>query len=345
MQVGDPAAELTGIMVALEASGDVIDAAVREGCNLLITHHPLIFKPLQSVTTATAVGRSLHRAIRAGLSIVSIHTTLDMAGGGLNDLLASHLGLTDVTPLRSGPRQELIKLTLFVPETHLESVRAALFPLTESLGAYRDCSFSAPGTGTFTPGETAQPYIGSRGTPEQVAEQRLELLLDRRNLDRAVSVLLKVHPYEEPAFDVYPLLNRGMTWGLGRLGTLAEPVSLAEFAGRIKGSLPAPGLRYTGEPAAVIRRVALCTGSGASLLRDAARCGADVLVTGDVKYHDARDAAELGVCLVDAGHFPTEVIMIDDVAVRVEAALAEQGYQPVRVIPCRSESDPFHAVP
>lgn len=341
LQVGDPDAAIERIMVALDATPAVMEAAQNASCQLLVTHHPLLFKPLKNLSTATPQGKLVHAAIKANLAVISIHTSYDTADGGLNDLLAARLGVSGCRPLQVACGRELCKLTVFVPNDHLDRVRTALFPWAETLGNYRDCSFSASGEGTFTPLAGATPFIGAVGNREQVSEQRLELLMDRRNLPRAIRALLAAHPYEEPAFDIYPLLNEGKPLGLGRVGSLAEPTDLAGYAARIKTALNAPGLRYAGDPTAVIKKVALCSGSGASLLREAARHGADVLVTGDVKYHDARDAYDLGIAVIDAGHFPSEIIMVDDVAERLGRMLSESGYGNCCTVPCRIESDPL----
>ncbi|MDR3579167.1 MAG: Nif3-like dinuclear metal center hexameric protein [Oryzomonas sp.] len=341
LQVGDPDAGIERIMVSLDATPAVMEAALNASCQLLVTHHPLLFKPLKTLSTATPQGKLVHAAIRGNLAVISIHTSYDVAEGGLNDLLAERLGVYGCRPLQAASGQDLCKLVVFVPCDHLDRVRTVLFPLTEALGNYRDCSFSAPGEGTFTPQTGATPFIGAVGSMEKAPEQRLELLIERSNLTRAVRALLAAHPYEEPAFDIYPLLNEGKPLGLGRVGSLAEQTNLADYAGWIKKALNAPGLRYAGNPATVIKKVALCSGSGASLLRAASRCGADVLVTGDVKYHDARDALDLGIALIDAGHFPSEIIMVDDVAERLGRQLSEAGYGNCCTVPCRIELDPF----
>jgi len=341
LQVGDPTAEVACIMVALDATPAVIESALQAGCQLLITHHPLIFKPQKAISTATTQGRSIHAAIRGGLGIVSMHTNYDIAEGGLNDLLAERLGLVSCTPLQVTSVQELAKLVVFVPEEHLERMRAALFPHAESLGAYRDCSFSAAGEGTFTPLDGARPFIGTIGTRETVRECRLELLLDRSRLPQALKSLVAAHPYEEPAYDIYPLHNQGKESGLGRIGSLPEATTLAEYAAWIAARLDAPGTRFVGAPAAAVKRVALCSGGGASVMRMAARAGANVLVTGDVKYHEARDAEDLGIALIDAGHFHTEIIMAAAVQARLQQMLPDAGFDGCRVIACDVETDPF----
>jgi len=341
LQVGDPTDTVSSIMVALDATPAVIKSALDSGCNLLITHHPLIFTPRKSISAATPEGASLFTAIRGGLSIVSMHTNYDCADGGLNDLLAERVGLSGCEPLQVTARDELAKLVVFVPEERLEQVRSALLPHAEALGAYIDCSFSAAGVGTFTPLDGANPFIGSVGTREQVAEYRLELLIERSVLPRAIKTLVAAHPYEEPAFDIYPLLNEGRRFGLGRIGRLSEPVSLSAFAAGLRGSLAAPGVRFVGDPDSRLSRVAVCGGSGASLLRVAVRAGADALVTGDVKFHEAREAEELGIALIDAGHFSTEIIMVDAVTERLRRMLHMAGYGGCGVVACRVEADPF----
>ncbi|MBI5483792.1 MAG: Nif3-like dinuclear metal center hexameric protein [Deltaproteobacteria bacterium] len=341
LQIGDPAAQASRIMVALDPSAEVIDSAIRSSCQLLVTHHPLIFKPLKSISTSTSQGAAIHAAIRAGLSIICMHTNYDIARGGLNDLLATRIGLSDCIPLHVTTVQELLKLVVFVPAEYLEQLRSALFPYADSFGNYCDCSFTTSGEGTFTPLDGADPFIGTVGQHQKVSEQRLELLLESRNLPRAIKALLAVHPYEEPAFDIYPLRNEGEKLGLGRIGQLPEELSLADFAGQLRKTLPAAGLRYVGDPSATVSKVALCSGSGAALLRDAARAGADVLVTGDVKYHEAREAQELGIALIDAGHFNTEIIMAAEITEQIEAALCSAGYKNCQVLPCRVETDPF----
>ncbi len=341
LQVGDPTAEITRIMVALDPAADVINSAIASSCQLLVTHHPLIFKPLKSISTANTQGNLIHAAIKGGLSLISMHTNYDIATGGLNDLLACKIGLFECTPLQISTTRELVKLVVFVPASHLENVRRALFPYLQSQGNYRDCSFAASGEGTFLPLDGADPFIGTVGKQQKVSEERLELLVERSNLPRAIKALLASHPYEEPAYDLYPLINEGEKLGLGRVGRLSEAVTLADYAGQIREILSAPGLRYVGYPLARISKVALCSGSGASLLREAARAGADVLVTGDIKYHDARDAQDLGISLIDAGHFPTEIIMVNEMVDRLSQALAETGCRECQVLPCRMESDPF----
>lgn len=341
LQVGDPTATADRIMVALDPVKASVDAATVAGCSLLVTHHPLLFKPLKKISAADPQGALLFSAIRNGLSVISLHTNYDSADNGLNDLLARRIGLTKFEPLKPSRYDDLVKLAVYVPKGHEDGVMAALFRFSGLIGNYDQCSFRVEGTGTFRPLDGAEPFIGTVGTRENVEESRIEVLLKKTDLAAATAALIKAHPYEEPAYDLYPLVNRGKGYGLGRIGELEEPATVAEFAAGVKKSLAARGVRFVGESEKKVKRVALCSGSGMSLLQEAARRGADLLLTGDVKYHEAQAAQDLGVALVDAGHFPTEAIMVDELTERLRTELAARGYGS-DVVPCRSEEDPFH---
>lgn len=340
LQVGDPTAELSRIMVALDPLPTVIDEAITQNCQLLVTHHPLIFSPLRQITAATNTGSSILKAVRGGLALLAMHTNYDIAHGGLNDLLATRIGLHTTRPLKITARDELVKLVVFVPAEQFDMVRLALLPHTAAIGNYRNCSFSAVGEGTFLPLEGARPAIGSIGTMETVMEQRLELLIRRDQLAKAVKTMLSVHPYEEPAFDCYPLLNESSSVGLGRIGRLAEQTNLGELATTIGQQLGCTDIRLVGDPARKISTVAVCSGSGASLLHDAVRAGADLLLTGDVKYHEAREAELQGIAVLDAGHFPTEQLMVDAIRAYLETSLATSGCQ-LEIVSSRREQNPF----
>jgi dinuclear metal center YbgI/SA1388 family protein len=342
LQVGDPTAPVERILVALDPTPAAIRAAIESSCQLLLTHHPLIFKPLKKISAADPTSSLIFQAIRHELAVFSLHTNYDIAAEGLNDLLAARLGVEETRPLKVTSVDDLVKLAVFVPLGHEEAVMNALFRFTSDIGAYDECSFRGEGIGTFRPLPGARPFIGKVGTRESVAESRLELLLRKADLAAAVKALCAAHPYEEPAFDCYPLLNQGETLGLGRIGRLGETVTLGGFASIVKERLQTNTLRLVGSPDRPVRKVALCSGSGASLLREAVRQGADVLVTGDIKYHEARDAEALGVALVDAGHFATERIMAEAVADRLRGALATSPYDLI-VAPFTDDNDPFTA--
>jgi dinuclear metal center YbgI/SA1388 family protein len=340
LQVGDPAGDATRIMIALDPGRGAVEAAIDSGCTLLLTHHPLIFSPLKKISCNDPTGALIFQAIKNNLALVSLHTNYDIASGGMNDLLASRLGLADSVPLRIESVEELVKIAVFVPAGHEEQLLEALFRFTAPIGAYRDCSFRTGGSGTFTPLTGATPFIGTPGVRQVVDEVRVEVLVRKGELSGAVKALLAAHPYEEPAFDIYPLLNKGETRGLGRIGYLPEPVTAGEFALQLKETLGLAMLRLVGDRERAVRKIAVCGGSGASLLKDACRQGADVLVTGDIKYHEAREAESAGMVLMDAGHFATEVIMVQEFSRQLGQLLAEKKYE-AEVIAYSGETEPF----
>jgi dinuclear metal center YbgI/SA1388 family protein len=324
LQVGTPTDPVERLMVALDPRPAAIEAAIAANCQLLVVHHPLLFKPLNKLVASDPLGALVMQAVRHGLSVVALHTNYDTVRAGLNDVLAERLGLTGVQILKVSQADELVKLAVFVPQEHLEPVMAALFRFSGAVGNYRDCSFRVAGTGTFTPQAGATPFIGTEGRCEEVAESRVEVLLRKADQAAVVKALLAAHPYEEPAFDLYPLYNRGLDQGLGRIGQLPAAVPLADFARQVGRQLQTP-IRFCGDPQRPVRKIAVCSGSGASLLREAQFKGADVLVTGDVKHHDATDAELLGIALVDAGHYGTEIIMVGAVAEQLRTVLAQRG--------------------
>lgn len=343
IQVGDPSLDIGRIMVALDPSPDVVDAAIKNSCQLLLTHHPLIFKPLKRISTNDETGRLIHRSIANNLAIASLHTNYDVVANGVNDLLAKALGLSNSRPLKISHREELLKLTVFVPLTHHTAFMDAMLPYSWNSGNYADCSFTVPGKGSFRPLDGASPFIGKVGERESVDEFRFEMILLKSELQSAVKALRKAHPYETPAFDMIPLLNEGLQSGIGRIGLLESKPLLMDFVALVKKELGIPSLRVVGDLKQRISRLALCGGSGASLLRDAAREGADLFLTGDIKYHDAREAQALGVALIDAGHFATERLMVEGFSVQLEKELSNRKLA-VEVLRCSVESDPFEVL-
>ena len=343
LQVGDPAAEVSTVAVALDPTEVTIEAAIAEGAQLLVCHHPLIFKPLRQVTPNDTTGALVTRAVGAGLAIICAHTNLDRARGGLNDWLGAKVGLKQMQPLESIDGQ-LFKLVVFVPQEQAGAVAEALFAGgAGQVGAYDHCSFRGDGVGTFRSGDESNPYIGESGRDESVAEVRLETIVAKEHLGRSVARMLKAHPYEEVAYDLLPLANSRNDVGLGRIGRLEEPESLGRYAQQVKELLAADHVRVVGDPEKQIAKVAVCGGSGASLVAAATRQGADLLLTGDVKYHDAQIAESLGLALIDAGHFATERIMIDGLATVLSSGLQQKNLD-VKVLPLSLEQDPFRVI-
>lgn len=325
LQVGDPTTPVERVMVALDPRPSVIESAIHNRCQVLVLHHPLLFKPLKKLVTSDPLAALVMQAVRHSLSIIAAHTNYDSARGGMNDRLAAILGLKEIKVLQPRTVSELSKLVLFVPVGFEEQLLSALQPFMVTMGNYRDCSFRVTGTGTYRPVEGAKPFIGVPGAREEVAETRIEVLVRKRDQQSLVKLLHAAHPYEEPAFDFYQVLNQGEPLGLGRIGTLEKPVSLADFAQFVSRELQTT-VNMCGNPEKTVQRIAICGGSGASLLRDACFRGADLLVTGDLKHHDATEAELYGLALLDAGHFGTEHIMVNDMAGRLKQALAERGF-------------------
>jgi len=340
LQLGDPVRQVSRIMVALDPGRPAVEAAVEARCQLLVTHHPFIFTPLKKISAADETGSLAILALKNDLSIISLHTNLDIAQGGVNDLLADRLGLQGALPLRVTGGDEYVKMALFAPHGFEEKLLAALAPFMAPIGNYRDCSFQGEGVGRFTPLSGADPFVGAIGVRHEEKESRLEFLLAKERVTTAVAALKAAHPYEEPAYDLYPVLNRGALYGLGRIGHLAEPSRAGDFARLVKERLSAAGVRLVGDPARQVKKVALCGGSGASLIHEAARKGADLLVTGDVKYHEARDAEAFGLALVDAGHFATEFPMVRGLAAQLRSALQAKKFE-TEVVECQGEREPF----
>jgi dinuclear metal center YbgI/SA1388 family protein len=340
LQVGDPGRSLDRVMVALDPGLEAVEAARDAGAQALVTHHPLLFKPVKRLTPDDAVGKVLWTAVRDDVAIISAHTNLDCAVDGLNSWLAEKMGVEQAVPLQT-VAGDYLKLVVFVPVGHEEAVAEALFSAGGGqIGAYDQCSFRSSGEGTFRPGPGTQPYIGTVGQREKAEEVRLETIIPKRKLLRVLEKMQKAHPYEEVAYDLLPLQNQVPGAGLGRIGKLAQQTTLGEFAVSVKKSLGCDHLRLIGADQMPIRKVALCGGSGAFLLQTAHRQGADVLVTGDVKYHEARQAEELGIALIDAGHFATEQLMIEQVTQSLQAAARQLNWG-VAFEAYTGEEDPF----
>ncbi len=340
LQVGDPGLPVSRIMISLDPGREAIESAIEKNCQLLLTHHPLLFHPSKMIDTSLPDGSLLKLAIKNDISIISLHTNYDIAEAGLNDILAAQIGIKSCSPLKITGWEELVKLTVFVPLDHEKKVLEALFRFSGFIGNYSDCSFQSRGIGSFKPLDGATPFIGKVNEREFTDETRIEVLVRKEDMEEALAAMLKVHPYEEPAYDLFPLVNKGRCRGLGRIGELDGSVSLGQFAEQIKKSFSLGGLRITGDMEHRVKKVAVCGGSGASLISDAAALGADLLVTGDIKYHDAKDAQALELALVDIGHFSSEALMVKGVAASLRKELDLKGFE-VDVLSCETERDPF----
>ena len=304
--VGRPDSVVKKMLLTLDVTPAVIEEAVESGTDLIVAHHPFPFKLGKTIRTDRTEGAMLSALLKNDISVYAAHTNLDSAMGGVNDALAEMLGLRDVLPLRASENR-LAKIVVFVPQGHEETVWQAMVKAGAGhVGKYSHCGFRVAGIGTFLPGVGAKPFIGEENRLEKVNETRLETVAPDFMVKGIVSALLAAHPYEEVAYDVYNLDNIRHEGGLGRIGRLQQPLTLRDFAAHVKSVLQVDGLRFAGNDSAIITSVAVCGGSGMDLAGSARSFGANVLVTGDIRYHEAQDAVGQGLCLVDAGHFATE---------------------------------------
>ena len=306
---GDPAESVTSVTVAVDATAETV-ARVPDG-GLLLAHHPLLLRGVDSVSADSAKGALIHSMIRTGRSLFTAHTNADSAAPGVSDALASALGLRvrDVLdPAPSGP--VLDKWVVFVPAADAEAVRSAMFAAGAGhLGDYSHCSWSSVGTGQFLPHDGASPAIGTVGTVEYVEEQRVEMVAPASRRSAVLAGLRAGHPYEEPAFDILALQNPAGGVGLGRIAELPEPEPLSAFVARVRKALPPTswGVRASGDPAAPVSRVAVCGGAGDSLLSTVAAAGVQAYVTADLRHHPADEHRRVSdVALVDVAHWASE---------------------------------------
>jgi len=316
LQCGDGSQKVTSILVALDPTEKTVKEAENKSVQMLVTHHPLLFHPLRRIDCQTPAGRMLQHLLQSRIALYAAHTNLDASPLGTNDALADILGLTDTEVLF--PQQRTMrKIVTFVPPSDVDAVADRLAQAgAGNIGKYERCSFRAEGTGTFMGGKETHPVVGLPEQFERIPEIRLEMIVPQWRLAAVVAALRRVHPYEEPAYDIYPLENLSAQYGMGMVGNLPRPVSLAAFLKVLKRQLRIPALRHSPDTGRKVSRVAACGGSGGSLLEEAIRTGADVFVTADVKYHSFHEA--LGrIVVIDAGHFETEHPVVATLATRL----------------------------
>jgi dinuclear metal center YbgI/SA1388 family protein len=305
-------------MTCLTVTPEVVAEAVAGNVNLIISHHPILFRGAKKLTTSTADGRIVWPLAKAGISVYSPHTAFDNCIHGINETLASNLGLTNIGPLRTREGQGQFKLVVFVPESDSQKVSDAIFAAGGGvIGQYEHCSFRIPGTGTFFGSDKSNPVVGERGRLEEIHELRLEVVVPKSKIEAVIPAMRKAHSYEEPAFDIYPLRANNLL-GEGRIGTLEQPVSLEVFAIRVKHVTKAHTLQTVGDSHKPITRVAVACGAAGEFLADAIRAKADAFVTGEVRFHDGIQAEDVGIALVLPGHYATERPAVEELAKRLQ---------------------------
>ncbi|MBC2638638.1 MULTISPECIES: Nif3-like dinuclear metal center hexameric protein [unclassified Rhodococcus (in: high G+C Gram-positive bacteria)] len=307
---GDPGDVVSTVMVAVDPTAAVVDEAIGAGADLLLVHHPLLLRGVDTVGAHTPKGALVHKLIKAGCALFTAHTNADSADPGVSDALAEALGLTVTGPIEAQPTEDLDKWVVLVPAGDADTVRRALFDAgAGQIGNYRDCSWSVTGHGQFLPIDGANPTLGAVGALERVEESRVEVIAPRRIRQRVLAAMRAAHPYEEVAFDVFETATFPGPRGLGRVGELPEPLSLRDFTDRVADALPATtwGVRAAGDPDATIRTVAVCGGSGDSFLDVVSRLGVDAYVTADLRHHPADEHLRAGgPALIDVAHWASE---------------------------------------
>lgn len=328
------------VLVTLDVNEEVVDEAIEQGANLIIAHHPPIFRPLKNIATDTPQGRMFEKCIKHDITVYAAHTNLDVAPGGVNDMLAERLGLTETKIVEKTYAEPLYKLVVFTPVTHAKEMRGVLGKVgAGALGDYTTCSFTTAGVGRFTPTDGANPYIGTVDKEEQVEEEKIEVIVPGPLKNQVLKAMFGAHPYEEPAYDVVMLEQETNELGLGRVGILPEKMTLDQFATHVKNVFDVPALRFVGDPKTEIKKVAVLGGDGNKYIYAAKRSGADVLVTGDLYYHVAHDAQALGLAIVDPGH-NIEKVMIEGVANYMRKACEEAKFA-VTFIESEVITEPF----
>ncbi|MGV3588640.1 MAG: Nif3-like dinuclear metal center hexameric protein [Adhaeribacter sp.] len=306
LQTGDPNTEVTGMLVTLDCTLAVLDEAIAAGCNLLVAHHPVIFRPLKQLTGRDDVEKIIIKAIKHDIAIYACHTNLDNVLPGVNAKISEKLGLQNIKIL-SPKTGNLLKLVTFVPLENSANVLEALYAAgAGQIGEYQNCSFRVSGTGTFMPSAAANPYIGEAGKQEEVAENRLEVILPDFLKDKILNALFQAHPYEEVAHDIYRLENINQKVGAGMIGFLPEEMEPGRFLAYLKERMALNLVRHTDFSGNKIKKVAVCGGAGSFLIKDALRQGVDAYITADLKYHEFF-TPEGRMLLADIGHYESEV--------------------------------------
>lgn len=332
---GDPSQPVRRVLFAVDPVAAVVDEATGWDADLVVTHHPLLLRPVHSIAATTFKGALLHRLVRSGTALYTAHTNADAAAGGVNDALAAALGLVGTVPLHPAPAEALDKHVVFVPVADAERLVDALAAAgAGAIGEYTRCAWTSTGEGTFTPSDAASPTIGSAGEPSHVVEARVEMVAPRRLRSSVVAAMRAAHPYEEPAFDVLELASWPGSTGTGRVGTLAEPTTLRAFAATVAAALPATvqGVRFAGDPDGRVERVAVVGGSGDSFFDAVRAAGVDAYVTADLRHHPTSELRERAThegsstpYLVDAAHYASEWPWLAHAARALEEDVAAAG--------------------
>lgn len=307
---GDKNATLTNALITLDCIEATIDEAIEKGCNLIIAHHPIVFKGLKQITGKTYIERTVIKAIKNDIAIYACHTNLDNYKGGVNKKIGDLLGIS-APKILAPSSSSLEKLVVFVPETHENSLKTALFEAgAGSIGNYSHCSFASEGKGSFKANDFATPFVGKANEQHTEKEVRVEVVMSAHKRRSIIENMLSAHPYETPAYDIFPLMNTNSDEGAGMYGDLAEEMLVTDFLNHVKTTFNCQVIRHTKTTTKTVKTVAWCGGSGSFLLGAAKGVKADIYITGDFKYHEFFDA-ENDLIIADIGHYESEQFTID----------------------------------
>ncbi|MBR3121353.1 Nif3-like dinuclear metal center hexameric protein [Oceanobacillus profundus] len=341
LQIGSYHNPVTKVLITLDVMENVVDEAIEKGANLIIAHHPFLFKPIKQVNIDTPQGRVIQKLLENHISVYATHTNLDIAPGGVNDMLTDALELEENDMLVETDREKLYKVAVYVPETHIDEVREAFGESGAGhIGNYSHCTFQSKGQGTFKPLEGSQPFLGAKNELELVNEVKMETIVPKAILHKVINAIVAAHPYEEVAYDVFPLENEGKRYGIGRIGSLKNKTDLNSFCEYVKKALDIPALRVTGDLNKKIQKVAVLGGSGEKYIHHAKKKGADVYITGDMTFHMAQEASLMGLGVIDAGHY-IEKIMKQFTAAYLKEHLDKEN---LTILVSESNTDPFQFV-
>ncbi len=341
LQAGNPEMSVNGVLVCLEVCDLVIDEAIEKRCNMIIAHHPLIFRPLKTMAETNQKARLLSRLIKTDMVLYVMHTNYDHYDKGLSYLLADALSLTQIEPLIAVKPQKMYKLINYVPTAHYKAVADAAFAAGAGhIGNYAECGFRQEGEGFFKPLSGANPTTGKINQREYVAETRFETLVLEDRLNEVVAAVKRVHPYEEVAYDIIELQQRHYPFALGKKGRLEKSLTVEQFAEHLKKSLSLGGLRLAGDFNKTISTVAVISGAGMDYIGDVAKTGVDAFVTGDAKYHEVVDTMHHGLLVADVGHFESEIIFAKGFARQLEQLIVAKKLA-ITVQPSTAAQPPF----
>lgn len=341
LQIGSYNRPVKKIMITLDVLESVADEAIANEVDLIIAHHPLLFKPLGRIDTDQPKGRTIQKLLANQISVYASHTNLDITRDGVNDMLCDALGILQTDILDRTATERLYKIVVYAPASHQEKIRDAWAQAKAGhIGKYSHCTFSSEGKGTFKPLEGSNPYIGSQNELAIVDEIRMETIVPENFLSETVDKMKQAHPYEEVAYDIFPLVNKGSEAGIGRIGRLKEQMSLGDFCEHVKKALHVPSVRATGDLNKKIRTVAVLGGSGEKYAMLAKHKGADAYVTGDMTFHAAQDAKEAGLTVIDPGHHVEKIMKA-----AVQKYLQDQfANDELEIITSEVDTEPFQFI-